>query len=191
MNRELQRGASGAGVHDLSCFCRLTPRPLDTPHLGRLQAAGALVALRDASASVTLLRLFRRWNHGKRQIHENRSRLKLFEGDQSILILLDEMPPYFHYLDTQKVGNGTVADIAGGDGFDNQERPCQSAGGGIDACSFQTRFHRHRTGWGGYRIFSIIFLPQIFLPVSPRRLGSFHERTPLVRRAASDWIMRS
>jgi len=22
------------------------------------------------------------------------------------------LPPYFHYLDTQKVGNGTVADIA-------------------------------------------------------------------------------
>lgn len=38
--------------------------------------------------------------------------LKLFEGDAPILILLDEMPPYFHYLDTQKVGNGTVADIA-------------------------------------------------------------------------------
>jgi hypothetical protein len=38
--------------------------------------------------------------------------LKLFEGDQAVLILLDEMPPYFHYLDTQKVGNGTVADIA-------------------------------------------------------------------------------
>jgi hypothetical protein len=38
--------------------------------------------------------------------------LKLFEGDQPVLILLDEMPPYFHYLDTQKVGNGTVADIA-------------------------------------------------------------------------------
>ena len=38
--------------------------------------------------------------------------LTLFEGDQPILILLDEMPPYFHYLDTQKVGNGTVADIA-------------------------------------------------------------------------------
>ena len=31
---------------------------------------------------------------------------------EPILILLDEMPPYFHYLDTQKVGNGTVADIA-------------------------------------------------------------------------------
>jgi hypothetical protein len=38
--------------------------------------------------------------------------LALFDGDQPVLILLDEMPPYFHYLDTQKVGNGTVADIA-------------------------------------------------------------------------------
>lgn len=38
--------------------------------------------------------------------------LKLFDGGKPILILLDEMPPYFHYLDTQKVGNGTVADIA-------------------------------------------------------------------------------
>ena len=37
--------------------------------------------------------------------------LKLFEGDKPVLILLDEMPPYFHYYDTQKVGNGTVADI--------------------------------------------------------------------------------
>src|SRR6266566_4714188 len=38
--------------------------------------------------------------------------LGLFAGDDPVLILLDEMPPYFHYLDTQKVGNGTVADIA-------------------------------------------------------------------------------
>lgn len=38
--------------------------------------------------------------------------LKLFEGDKPILILLDEMPPYFHILDTQKAGNGTIADIA-------------------------------------------------------------------------------
>jgi hypothetical protein len=38
--------------------------------------------------------------------------LRLFDGDQPVLILLDEMPPYFHYLDTQRVGNGTVADIA-------------------------------------------------------------------------------
>ena len=38
--------------------------------------------------------------------------LRLLQGDRPVLILLDEMPPYFHYLDTQKVGNGTVADIA-------------------------------------------------------------------------------
>ena len=38
--------------------------------------------------------------------------LHLFEGDEPILLLLDEMPPYFHYLNTQPVGNGTVADIA-------------------------------------------------------------------------------
>src|SRR5262249_6952133 len=38
--------------------------------------------------------------------------LKLFQGDEPVLILFDEMPPYFHYLDTQKVGGGTVADIA-------------------------------------------------------------------------------
>ena len=38
--------------------------------------------------------------------------LKLFEGSEPVLILLDEMPPYFQYYDTQKVGNGTVADIA-------------------------------------------------------------------------------
>ena len=38
--------------------------------------------------------------------------LRLFDGDEPVLILLDEMPPYFSYLDTQKVGNGTVADIA-------------------------------------------------------------------------------
>jgi predicted AAA+ superfamily ATPase len=43
---------------------------------------------------------------------EEKDWLKLFESDKPILILLDEMPPYFHYLDTQKVGNGTVADIA-------------------------------------------------------------------------------
>jgi len=38
--------------------------------------------------------------------------LGLFEGVAPLLILLDELPPYFQYLDTQKVGNGTVADIA-------------------------------------------------------------------------------
>ena len=38
--------------------------------------------------------------------------IRLLDGDEPVLILLDEMPPYFHYLDTQKVGGGTVADIA-------------------------------------------------------------------------------
>ena len=51
------------------------------------------------------------WTSGPKAPDE-KDWLKLFEGDEPILILLDEMPPYFHYLDTQKVGNGTVADIA-------------------------------------------------------------------------------
>jgi hypothetical protein len=51
------------------------------------------------------------WTSGPKAPDE-RDWLKLFEGEQPVLILLDEMPPYFHYLDTQKVGNGTVADIA-------------------------------------------------------------------------------
>ena len=51
------------------------------------------------------------WTSGPKAPDE-KDWLKLFAGDQPILILLDEMPPYFHYLDTQKVGNGTVADIA-------------------------------------------------------------------------------
>lgn len=51
------------------------------------------------------------WNSGPKAPDEQ-DWLKLFDGGKPILILLDEMPPYFHYLDTQKVGNGTVADIA-------------------------------------------------------------------------------
>ena len=51
------------------------------------------------------------WNSGPKAPDE-KDWLKLFDGGDPILILLDEMPPYFHYLDTQKVGNGTVADIA-------------------------------------------------------------------------------
>ncbi len=38
--------------------------------------------------------------------------LKLFDGTEPILILLDEMPPYFEDLATRPVGAGTVADIA-------------------------------------------------------------------------------
>ncbi|GAB1483668.1 DUF499 domain-containing protein [Treponema sp.] len=37
--------------------------------------------------------------------------LTLFEGDAPILILLDEMPPYFHYYSTQVLGQGTIADV--------------------------------------------------------------------------------
>ncbi len=51
------------------------------------------------------------WDSGPKAPDE-KDWLRLFDGGCPILILLDELPPYFHYLDTQKVGNGTVADIA-------------------------------------------------------------------------------
>ena len=51
------------------------------------------------------------WTSGP-QAPDERDWLNLFAGDQPILILLDEMPPYLNYYDTQKVGNGTIADIA-------------------------------------------------------------------------------
>lgn len=51
------------------------------------------------------------WTSGPKAPDE-KDWLKLFDGGDPVLILFDEMPPYFHYLDTQKVGNGTVADIA-------------------------------------------------------------------------------
>ncbi|MGV8127492.1 MAG: anti-phage-associated DUF499 domain-containing protein [Methanothrix sp.] len=51
------------------------------------------------------------WESGPKAPDE-KAWLNLFDRDDPILILLDEMPPYFRYLDTQKVGNGTVADIA-------------------------------------------------------------------------------
>jgi hypothetical protein len=51
------------------------------------------------------------WTSGPKAPDE-KDWLKLLDGSDPILILLDEMPPYFHYLDTQKVGNGTVGDIA-------------------------------------------------------------------------------
>jgi len=55
---------------------------------------------------------FRSYWEGGPKAPDEKAWLQLFDGGQPILILLDEMPPYFHYLDTQKVGNGTVADIA-------------------------------------------------------------------------------
>jgi hypothetical protein len=51
------------------------------------------------------------WTSGPKA-PEEKDWLELLKGEEPVLILLDEMPPYFHYLDTQKVGNGTVADIA-------------------------------------------------------------------------------
>lgn len=51
------------------------------------------------------------WKEGPRAPDE-KDWITLFDSSVPILILLDEMPPYFHYLDTQKIGNGTVADIA-------------------------------------------------------------------------------
>jgi hypothetical protein len=55
---------------------------------------------------------FRRfWESGPRIPGES-DWLELFDTDAPVLILLDEMPPHFHALDTQAVGNGTVADIA-------------------------------------------------------------------------------
>ena len=38
--------------------------------------------------------------------------LKLFDGTNPVLILLDELPPYFEDLATRPIGAGTVADIA-------------------------------------------------------------------------------
>jgi hypothetical protein len=38
--------------------------------------------------------------------------IKLFDGTDPVLILLDEMPPYFEDLATRPIGAGTVADIA-------------------------------------------------------------------------------
>jgi hypothetical protein len=38
--------------------------------------------------------------------------LKLFDGSDPVLILLDELPPYFEDLATRPIGTGTVADIA-------------------------------------------------------------------------------
>jgi hypothetical protein len=51
------------------------------------------------------------WTAGPKAPDE-KAWLSLFSIEAPILILLDEMPPYFHYYDTQKIGRGTVADIA-------------------------------------------------------------------------------
>lgn len=50
------------------------------------------------------------WESGARAPDEQ-AWLHVFEGDDPILILLDEMPPYFHYYSTQVLGQGTIADV--------------------------------------------------------------------------------
>ena len=50
------------------------------------------------------------WESGAKAPDEN-AWIELFEGDEPILILLDEMPPYFHYYSTQALGQGSVADV--------------------------------------------------------------------------------
>jgi hypothetical protein len=50
------------------------------------------------------------WENGPQAPGEN-DWLQLFDDPDPILILLDEMPPYFTYYNTKQVGQGTVADI--------------------------------------------------------------------------------
>lgn len=50
------------------------------------------------------------WESGAKAPDEQ-AWLQLFEGEEPILILLDEMPPYFQYYSTQALGQGTVADV--------------------------------------------------------------------------------
>lgn len=66
----------------------------------------------EIAAQLGQAELFRTYWEGGPKAPDEKAWLQLFDGGHPILILLDEMPPYFHYLDTQKVGNGTVADIA-------------------------------------------------------------------------------
>lgn len=66
----------------------------------------------EIAAQLGQAELFRSYWDGGPKAPDEKAWLQLFDGGHPILILLDEMPPYFHYLDTQKVGNGTVADIA-------------------------------------------------------------------------------
>ncbi len=55
--------------------------------------------------------LFREYWEAGAKAPDEQAWVKLFEGDDPILILLDELPPYFHYYSTQVLGHGTVADV--------------------------------------------------------------------------------
>ncbi|MBM7867397.1 DUF499 domain-containing protein [Heliobacterium gestii] len=55
--------------------------------------------------------LFREYWESGAKAPDEQSWLNLFDGEEPILILLDEMPPYFHYYSTQVLGHGTIADV--------------------------------------------------------------------------------
>lgn len=55
--------------------------------------------------------LFREYWESGAKAPDEQSWVKLFDGEEPILILLDEMPPYFHYYSTQVLGHGTIADV--------------------------------------------------------------------------------
>ncbi|MDR3540486.1 MAG: DUF499 domain-containing protein [Desulfosporosinus sp.] len=55
--------------------------------------------------------LFREYWESGAKAPDEQSWINLFDGDEPILILLDEMPPYFHYYSTQILGQGTIADV--------------------------------------------------------------------------------
>lgn len=55
--------------------------------------------------------LFREYWEAGAKAPDEQAWVELFAGDEPILILLDEMPPYFHYYSTQVLGQGTVADV--------------------------------------------------------------------------------
>ncbi|TCI59352.1 anti-phage-associated DUF499 domain-containing protein [Exiguobacterium sp. SH0S2] len=50
------------------------------------------------------------WESGAKAPDEQ-SWIEIFDGEEPILILLDEIPPYFHYYSTQVLGHGTIADV--------------------------------------------------------------------------------
>lgn len=50
------------------------------------------------------------WESGAKAPDEQ-AWINIFDGEEPILILLDEMPPYFHYYSTQVLGQGTIADV--------------------------------------------------------------------------------
>lgn len=56
--------------------------------------------------------IFREYWESGAKAPDEQAWLNLFEGAEPILILLDEMPPYFHYYSTQALGDNTIADVA-------------------------------------------------------------------------------